>query len=93
MLTGYIRPPLKSVFFESDDLARLSGHERQSLRRRIGTVYQENKLLDYASVEDNVCYPLHLYGCSQTEIDERFARVSKETGIDHKSGHIVRFLS
>lgn len=93
MLTGYLKPPRKSVFFESDDLARLSAHERQSLRRRIGTVYQENKLLDHANVRDNVCYPLQLYGYHDQEICERFEQVSEEVGIAHKATHIVRFLS
>jgi cell division transport system ATP-binding protein len=47
-----------------ENTAMLSRRERPALRRRIGFVYQDFKLLDHLSVFDNVALPLRISGQS-----------------------------
>jgi cell division transport system ATP-binding protein len=51
-----------TVFGENTRL--LSRRERPQLRRRIGFIYQDFKLLDHLSVFDNVALPLRIIGRS-----------------------------
>jgi cell division transport system ATP-binding protein len=47
-----------------ENTALLSRRERPQLRRRIGFIYQDFKLLDHLSVFDNVALPLRIVGRS-----------------------------
>jgi cell division transport system ATP-binding protein len=47
-----------------ENTALLSRRERPQLRRRIGFIYQDFKLLDHLSVFDNVALPLRIIGRS-----------------------------
>jgi cell division transport system ATP-binding protein len=49
-----------SVFGE--DVGRLERDRRAALRRRIGLVFQDGRLLDHLSVSDNVALPLRISG-------------------------------
>jgi cell division transport system ATP-binding protein len=55
---------------ETEGLDRLA---RAALRRRIGVVFQEFRLLDDLSVGENVALPLHIAGTPAAEIGERVA--------------------
>jgi cell division transport system ATP-binding protein len=57
-------PTSGSCMVFGEDTATLSRRERPALRRRIGFVYQDFKLLDHLSVFDNVALPLRITGNS-----------------------------
>ncbi len=48
------------VMLFGEDVARLPREARAALRRRIGVVFQDNRLLDHLSAFDNVALPLRL---------------------------------
>src|SRR5690242_17439374 len=50
------------------DVAKLGRDERAALRRRIGVVFQELRLLDHLSAFDNVALPLRIGGGSEEQI-------------------------
>ena len=45
-----------------DDVAQLGGDRRAALRRRIGVVFQDVRLLDHMTAFDNVALPLRIGG-------------------------------
>ena len=45
-----------------EDVAQLRGERRAALRRRIGVVFQDVRLLDHLSTLDNVALPLRING-------------------------------
>jgi cell division transport system ATP-binding protein len=50
------------------DVARLDRHRLAGLRRRIGMVFQDVRLLEHLSVRDNVALPLRINGARDEQI-------------------------
>jgi cell division transport system ATP-binding protein len=53
------------------EAARLTRRQRPALRRRIGMVFQDHRLLPTLSVADNVALPLRIQGAAEAEVDRR----------------------
>ncbi|MBF5044274.1 cell division ATP-binding protein FtsE [Aggregicoccus sp. 17bor-14] len=56
------------------------------LRRNIGVVFQDFKLLPHRTVEDNVAFTLDVLGVPRAEARERVHRMLKRVGLEHKAG-------
>ncbi len=57
-----------TVFFESVDIHRLSSRDLTRLRRRIGTVFQDFKLLPDRTAFENIAFAMEASGKSDDEI-------------------------
>ena len=68
-LLGLLRPPCagRLVLFE-EEVARLSRDRLAALRRRIGMVFQDVRLIDHLSAFDNVALPLRINGGQDEQI-------------------------
>jgi phospholipid/cholesterol/gamma-HCH transport system ATP-binding protein len=73
-LIGLERADSGHVFFEGEDLTRLSERQLRSIRRRIALVFQESALFDSMTVFDNVAFPLR----EAEESEETVARKVRE---------------
>jgi phospholipid/cholesterol/gamma-HCH transport system ATP-binding protein len=58
LILGLIRPDSGQILIEGLDIARMTEHELQPIRRNIGMVFQEGALFDSLSVRENVGYRL-----------------------------------
>ncbi len=63
------------------------------LRRNIGVIFQDFKLLNTKSVFDNVALPLEILGYSKKEIKKRVFYVLRLVGLEHKSNSYPLRLS
>lgn len=54
------------------------------LRRTVGVVFQDFKLLEDRDVFENVAFPLHVTGVKRHEIQKRVVRVLADVGLSHK---------
>jgi phospholipid/cholesterol/gamma-HCH transport system ATP-binding protein len=70
LVLGILQPTKGSVFFEGHEVGRLSPHDLQQIRTRIGMVYQDAALLSSSTVRGNLALPLQeLTDKSSREID------------------------
>lgn len=51
-----------------EDVAQLSRDRRAAMRRRIGLVFQDVRLIDHLSAFDNIALPLRINGCEGEQI-------------------------
>ncbi len=62
-----LRPTRGLISMFGHDIATLSGKRLPQLRRRIGVVFQEFRLLDHLTTFDNVALPLRIQGGRESE--------------------------
>lgn len=58
LILGILKPTTGSVFFQENEISRLTSYELQSIRRRIGMVYQDAALLSSSTVRENLALAL-----------------------------------
>lgn len=57
-VVGLLRPDEGEIWFENQDLTKLSERELQRVRKKIGLLFQEGALFDSMTVAENVAFPL-----------------------------------
>ena len=62
MLIAEDRPTSGAIFFESSNIDKLSKKDMSKLRRRIGTVFQDYRLIDNKTVYENIASLWRLLG-------------------------------
>jgi len=68
MLLAEDRPSEGSVFFESSDIHRLPKNHLNNLRRRLGMVFQDFRLLPNKTAYENIAFAMEAAGRSDEEI-------------------------
>lgn len=68
MLIAEDRPSSGGVFFESTNVHKLSKKEMSKLRRRIGTVFQDYRLIPNKTVYENIAFAMEASGRADAEI-------------------------
>ncbi len=76
--------------FNSRDIKK---REIPLLRRTIGIVFQDFKLLEDRNVYDNVAFALHVTGARRKEIGKRVLHVLADVGLSHKRNSMPYELS
>ena len=75
------------------DLKTLTDKEIPFLRRKIGVIYQDFKLLNDRDVYDNVAFALFATGVPRRRIKKRVFQVLAEVGLSHKRYASIMELS
>jgi cell division transport system ATP-binding protein len=74
-------PKKGKVIFDKFDSSTIDKKEIPQLRRQIGIVFQDFKLMNDRTVFDNIATPLFIVGYGKEEIKKRVFQVASELGI------------
>ena len=75
------------------NVARLSGRSVPELRRHVGVVFQDFKLLQNHTVEENVRLTLDVVGTPRGEARAKVFQILKQVGLQHRRNHSPVALS
>ncbi|HEX3860588.1 MAG TPA: ATP-binding cassette domain-containing protein [Stellaceae bacterium] len=78
--------------FETD-IASLGRPARTALRRRIGVVFQDLRLIDDANVRDNIALPLRLTAATERQVRDNVAELMDWFGLTMRGNAPVGTLS
>ncbi|WP_291424507.1 cell division ATP-binding protein FtsE [Deinococcus sp.] len=86
-------PTRGEVRIAGEPLSRYRGRRTPLLRRRIGTVFQDNLLLHHLNAYDNVAFSLRVIGVPQREWPQRVTTALRTVGLEHKKQALPLQLS
>ena len=93
LLLKEIEPTEGRILVGGRDLGRLKGGKVPLLRRNVGCVFQDFKLLPSRTAADNVAYALKVQGESRTSIRRKVPEVMNMVGLAHKMNNFPDELS
>ena len=87
------RPTDGRVWFNDHDITRIPAKDIPFLRRNIGIVFQDHRLLMDRSIFDNVALPMRIESISENEIKRRVSAALDKTGLLDKARCLPSQLS
>ena len=85
LITGELKPTSGSVHVNGYSLERIRKREIPYMRRTVGVVFQNFRLIESKTVYDNVAFAMRVIGAREKEIRERVPYVLELVGLDTKS--------
>ncbi|MDD3486786.1 MAG: cell division ATP-binding protein FtsE [Candidatus Moranbacteria bacterium] len=87
------KPTSGQIFFNGEDITQLTPKELPLHRRRIGTIFQDFKLLPRKTLFENVAFALEVSDHSDAEIQELVPQILEIVGLAHKMECYPREIS
>jgi len=93
LILGLETPTSGQVFFQGKNIAEIDSFEMQKIRRRVGGIYQDYKLLPNKTVYENVAYIMEVEGKEKEEIECEVPKVLEIIGLKDKVDNFPKELS
>jgi cell division transport system ATP-binding protein len=84
LLTGEIAPTDGHVMVNGFDMNRITLRKMPYLRRSVGVIFQDFRLIEEKTVYENVAFAMRVIGASNKDIRSRVAYVLKLVGLEDK---------
>ena len=85
LITGELKPTSGAVHVNGYSLERIRKREIPYLRRTVGVVFQDFRLIPTMTVYDNVAFAMRVIGAREREIKERVPYILDLVGLETKS--------
>lgn len=86
-------PTRGQIFVASKSIVRMKKHEVPKMRRNIGVVFQDFKLLENKTVSENVSFAMEVVGAKPRDIHHRVSEVINMVGLKGKEKSFPSQLS
>ena len=93
MLYREEKPTKGQIVVGGIDVAKLKNRKVYKIRRKIGVVFQDFKLLYRSTVYENVAFALEIFGLPKSEIHEKVLKVLDLVGLKNKAKNYPTELS
>ena len=93
MITGELSPTEGTVHVNGYSLERIRKREVPYMRRTVGVVFQDFRLIQNMTVYENVAFAMRVVGAREKEIRDRVPYVLELVGLDSKSARHPNELS
>ena len=85
LITGELKPTSGTVHVNGYSLERIRKREIPYLRRTVGVVFQDYRLIEKMTVYENVAFAMRVVGAKEKEIKERVPYVLELVGLENKA--------
>ena len=93
MLTGEEVPTAGRIMINGFSVSNIAERQVPMMRRTLGVIFQDFRLIDHLSVYDNVAFAMHAVGVPNREIKKRVPYVLELVGLENKARRLPTELS
>ena len=93
LITGELKPTSGTIHVNGYSLERIRKREIPYLRRTVGVVYQDFRLITTKTVYENLAFAMRAVGARKKEIEERIPYILELVGMEDKAGRHPNELS
>lgn len=86
-------PSAGKIFFEDEDITGFNRNKVYQLRRRIGVIFQDFKLINELSAYENIAFAMEAAGKPDSEIKENVPYLLDIVGLSHRANSFPYQLS
>ena len=93
LLTAELKPTSGSILVNGYKLESIKRSSVPYLRRTLGVIFQDFRLIENKTVYENVAFAMRIVGASNKEIKKRVAYVLELVGLENKARRLPHELS
>jgi len=93
LLTGEVTPTDGDIFVNNFNMRKIKSRKLPQLRRTLGVIFQDFRLIDDKSVYENVAFAMRVVGASNKEISQRVPYVLELVGLEGREKRLPQELS
>lgn len=93
LITGEIRANDGQIIVNDFDMRRIKRRKLPKVRRTLGVIFQDYRLIENMNVYDNVAFAMRVVGASNKEIKKRVPYVLELVGLENKGRRLPNELS
>ena len=93
LITGEVRPTSGSVIVNDFDMTTIKRRKLPKMRRTLGVVFQDYRLIENMNVYDNVAFAMRVVGAANSEIRTRVPYILELVGLEGREKRMPGELS
>ena len=93
LITGEIRPTSGKVIVNDYDMSKIRRGKLPKMRRTLGVIFQDFRLIENMTVYDNVAFAMRVVGARNRDIRKRVPYVLELVGLDGRERRFPHELS
>ena len=93
LITGEVRPTSGSVIVNDFDMTTIKRRRLPKMRRTLGVVFQDYRLIENMNVYDNVAFAMRVVGAANSEIRTRVPYILELVGLEGREKRMPGELS
>ena len=93
LITGEIRPTSGKVIVNDYDMSKIRRGKLPKMRRTLGVIFQDFRLIDNMTVYDNVAFAMRVVGARNRDIRKRVPYVLDLVGLEGREKRLPNELS
>ena len=93
LITGELRPTSGTVIINDFDMSSIKRRKLPKMRRTLGVVFQDYRLIENMTVYDNVAFAMRVVGTPNKEIKKRVPYILELVGLEGREKRLPTELS
>jgi cell division transport system ATP-binding protein len=93
LITGEVRATSGQIIVNDFDMGTIKRRKLPKLRRTLGVIFQDYRLIENMNVYDNVAFAMRVVGAANSEIKKRVPYILELVGLDGREKRMPNELS
>ena len=93
LITGEIRPTSGEIIINDFDMSKIKRRKLPKMRRTLGVIFQDYRLIENMNVYDNVAFAMRVVGAANKDIKKRVPYILELVGLEGREKRMPNELS